>query len=142
MKYNKNIILLLSILLSFLGGACELIVIGSNIPKPKVIDIDQNSSVGAVYLFKTELDNGNIPAATNIIADANGKLLLPVAHYEMYFNINRMKRLLRNKPITGFQTDTLSNNYHKLSIEFDYTEYMNIHTQKIDGNWYIIKLKK
>lgn len=121
----------------FLTG-CELIVIGEKNPKPKVILYNQESSVGTIYLFKTELDNGNVPAATSLLASPTGRKFLPYEHYEIYFDIDRIKRTISDRKITEIRTDTISAASLKHVVELDYTDSVSITTAEIDSLWYII----
>jgi len=114
---------------------CELIVIGSKKEKP--IDIDQASPLGAVYLFKTELDSNNVPAATRILASPNGGMYLALEKYEMYDEIARIGRIIGQKPITQVNTDSLTNTSYRIHLEVDYLKYFSFTTSLIRDNWYI-----
>lgn len=116
--------------------SCELIVIGTK--KDPVIEINQDSPIGAVYLFKAELDSSNVPAATQIMASPNGTELLAYEKYELYDEIARLERLIGRKPITKVKADSLSTTNCRVSVEFDYLKTINFNTQKIRDAWYII----
>ena len=116
--------------------SCELIVIGTK--KEPVIEINQNTPLGAVYLFKAELDSSNVPAATQIMASPNGTELLAYEKYELYDEISRLERLIGRKPITKVKADSLSNSNCRVSVEFDYLKTINFNTRKIRDSWYII----
>lgn len=120
-------------------SSCEIITIGTpNAPKSEVIDHDQTSALGAVFLFKTELDSNNVPAATQILADSSGELLLAIDKYERYFEIARIKRKISMKPITKLQRDTLNADLFRYNVEFDYLTNVIFTTSKIKDYWYII----
>ena len=120
----------------FLITGCELIVIGGR-KRPKPIDINQLSPVGAVLLFKTELDSNNIPAATNVLANPAGRLYLAIEKYEMYEEIERLGRIISNKSITSIKTDTLSTKTFNIYVQLDYLRIFSFTTSKIGLNWYI-----
>lgn len=134
----KNTILIILILITVYG--CELIVIGNPNQTPKIIEINQKSPVGAVYLFKTELDSNNIPAATQILAAENGSFYLAYEKYEMYYDIDRLRRIISKKPITNINIDTVAKNQQKFNFEFDYLQNMTFTTKKINDEWYIIDI--
>ncbi len=131
-----NKILVTIIILSFALTSCELYVIGNNVPKP--IPINQSSSISVIYLFKTELDSNNIRGASQVLARPNGNYYLAIEKYEMFLEIDRIKRILANKSITDFRTDTLSPDIHRVIVQFDYITIVDFKTQKIDDNWYIV----
>jgi len=116
--------------------SCELIVIGSKKAPP--IEINQNSALGAIYLFKTELDSNNVPAATQILADPKGNVYLAFEKYEMYDEIARIGRIISHKPITSVKTDSLTATSYRINMEFDYIKAISFTTAKIQNNWYIV----
>lgn len=119
--------------------ACELVVIGSKVKKKEVVKIDRTSSMGAIYLFKSELDSGNIYAATSILADSAGNPFRPIEQYERYYDMGRMKRIVSNKNITDIKADTISEKNHFYSLELNYLNKISFMTEKLDTIWYIIK---
>jgi hypothetical protein len=130
---KKSILILFVVLL----GSCELIVIGTPSYGPRIVEIDQKSSIGAVYLFKAELDSNNIPAASQILANPDGRFYLAFEKYEMYYDIHRLQRILNNKSITNIFVDSLSSNKKKYKFEFNYLDTMAFTTRKINEDWYI-----
>lgn len=131
---------IVAIIFSVLLTGCELIVIGNPSTGPKVVEINQESPVGAVYLFKAELDSNNIPAASQILANPNGNYYLAYEKYEMYYDIKRLHRIISNKPITSVNIDTLSNNNRTYRFVFDYLETMSFTTKKINDEWYVVNI--
>lgn len=129
-----------AILLAVILGGCELIVIGSPSQGPRIVEIDQNSSLGAVYLFKTELDSNNIPAASQILANPEGRYYLAFEKYEMYYDIHRLQRILDNKNITNVFVDSLSSDRKKYKFEFNYIDTMAFTTRRINDEWYITNI--
>lgn len=132
-KLKKGIILIL--LISSLTG-CELWVIGGG-PREKVIEVNQNTSIGAVYLFKAELDSNNVRGATEVLAQPTGSFYLAIEKYELYEEMERLARIIGQKQITNFKTDTLSETNHKITVNFDYITEVSFTTSKISDNWYI-----
>lgn len=124
--------------IAILINSCELIVIGEEPIAKEVINIAQDSPKGAVYLFKTELDSNNIAGATQLLAREDGSHYLALEKYEMYYEIDRIKRLLYGKPVTKMITDTISVNEYIFNIEFDYLTSFKFRTAKIKNNWYIV----
>lgn len=115
-----------------------MFVIGTKHKKAEVVDHNQETPLGAVYLFKTELDSNNIPAATQILANPQGVKYLAIEQYEMYDEISRINRLIALKPITSYKLDTLAENSYRIEVEFDYLQNMGFQTRKIDDYWYIV----
>jgi hypothetical protein len=117
--------------------SCEIFTIGSSTKKVKIVEINQKSPMGAVYLFKTELDSSNIPAATQILASPEGKPYLAIEKFELYDDVARIGRMIKGKPITSMKADSLSPAGYKVSVEFDYIKKMYFTTKKIDELWFI-----
>ncbi|MFH1052376.1 MAG: hypothetical protein V1779_15755 [bacterium] len=126
---------LIFILLMVLSG-CELWVIGGG-PREKVIEINQQSSIGVVYLFKAELDSNNVKGATEVLAMPSGGFFLAIEKYELFEEMERLARIIGQKTITDFKTDTLSETNHKIIVNFDYITEVSFTTSKISDNWYI-----
>lgn len=132
--------LLIIITLALFFNSCELIVIGTKSTGPKIVKIDQNSSLGAVYLFKTELDSNNTLAASQILANSNGNKYLAIDKYNKIYEIKRIKRIISNKPITAVSTDTISQSNKTYNIVFDYLEILTFETQRINNKWFITNI--
>jgi hypothetical protein len=128
-------------ILFFIGSiflcSCELIVIGTKQPKQTKIEINQSNALGTALLFKTELDSGNAPAAVRLLATPDGKFFLAIQRYEMIDEIERLGRMIGDKPLTLTKIDTLSGGSIKVSLEFDYLWEYTFSTEKIDKNWFI-----
>lgn len=119
--------------------SCELIVIGDKTPKRIVsISHNQNSAVGAVYLFKTEIDSNNIPAATQILAKKGGTYINPLDKIEYYDDIQRFGRNIAMKSITDLKTDTLSEKDFDIHVEFDFTKKISFKASLIEDRWFIV----
>ena len=130
------------ILFSIYVSGCELIVIGTkaDINMPELVSFDQNSALGAIYLFKAELDSNNVPAATQLIAKPEGTAYLALERYEKYFDIYRIKRMISSREITHINSDTLTGGRMKYNLEFDYLRKMYFTALKIENNWYITEM--
>ncbi len=120
-------------------SGCEIVSIGNKNPKRQAERyFDQNSSFGAIYLFISELDSNNIPAATIILADSTGTTFNAVDQYEMYYDIARLKRRITNRPITDYWCDTLSKDVFRYKVELDYIKTISFTAQKVKDKWFII----
>jgi hypothetical protein len=131
----KKTIIYISALILLVG--CELFVIGTAPKKIKPVEVNQKSPIGTVYLFKTELDSNNIPAATKILATPKGTQYLAIEKLDLYDEVERLRRLLVNKPITYIKADSLTQSSYKVSVEFDYIHKMQFTTYKIEDAWFI-----
>jgi hypothetical protein len=134
---NKAVLLLLVMVLT----GCELIIIG-NERKPKPIDVNQKSAIGAVLLFKLELDSNNIPAATGILASPQGRRFLAIEKYELYDEVARLGRKIANRNVTSLKTDTLSGSTYNIVLELNYSKSLSFTTSKINDNWYIVAYRE
>lgn len=133
----QKIYWLLIILVSL--NSCELIVIGTKKTKPIVVDLNQKSALGTVFLFKAELDSNNSYIASDLIARADGTYFLAYDRYENSFEVDRIKRQIRMMPVTDILTDTLEQNMFRYRIEYDYIKQITYTAKQIDSNWFIIK---
>lgn len=122
--------------LVFLTG-CELIVIGSG-PATPVVHVNRETAVGAVYVFKSELDSSNSRGAARAMARPGGAPILALDKYEMFYELDRIGRLIGDKEITRVLTDTLSNVSQRVDVEFEYLSSFVFTTEKIDDSWYIV----
>lgn len=135
MKRNKYYILGL---LLFCG--CEMFVIGSK--KAPVIEINQKSPIGTVFLFKAKLDSNKLPDATELFLKADGNRYLAIEKYELTDEVSRLKRLLGSKSITGYKADTLSELDCKVDISFDWTRKIEFMTRRMNEEWFITTFKE
>lgn len=115
---------------------CELIDISKKETK-KQINLTQESPVSTVYLFMTELDSNNIKGASVLLAKPNGKQLLAEEKFDLYFEMARLNRSMKFKPITNIVTDTLSATTFQVSMYVDYIKHYSFMTEKINDAWYI-----
>lgn len=119
---------------------CELFTFGSK--RAPVIEVSQKSSIGAVLLFKAELDSNNTAAATEILAGKDGSKLLALEKYEMSDEIARISRIITRKPITRMKTDTLAPDSHRIHLELDYLKNITFSTARINSQWYITAISE
>ena len=124
------------IFLSFLSS-CELIVLSSK-KRNKTVELSQRTPVTTVHLFKNELDENNIKAASELLLQANGTPYLAIQKYELFDELRRIKRIIGGKPVTAFNSDSLNPVTYKVKMEFDYLKSMTFTTQKINESWFII----
>lgn len=126
-------------LLLLLIAGCELIRIGPN--TSGVIIPSRETSIGSVYLFKAELDRNNSHAAVQILAKSDGTKYLAVERYDMQSEMERLGRILANRTVSLYKTDTLQNDSHIIRLEFDYLKTYVFATKKIDNQWYIVDIQ-
>ncbi|MEZ4724086.1 MAG: hypothetical protein R2863_05465 [Candidatus Kapaibacterium sp.] len=126
----------ITILLLFLTS-CELFVIGNNRPPKEVIDITQETAIGAAMLFTTELQFENVPAAAQLLSDNTGRFSA-VRQQEEYYNLARLTRILNNRKITRVIADTITLDLHNIKLEYDYVKEFSFSMKEIDSLWYIM----
>lgn len=120
--------------------ACEMFVIGSK-KKPQV-EISQNSPIGAVLLFKAKLDSNNVQDASHLMLKPDGREYIAIEKYELYDDLERLSRIISNKPVTEYKTDTLSVDKCSVNIVFDYIKNYKFETRRIVKDWFITGYKK
>ena len=121
-------------------GGCEVVTIGKK--ADPVIDINQQSPIGAVYLFKAELDSNNISAASRIMAEPNGNKILAQDKYDLYSEMSRLKNKFNKKPITSIASDSLQPDSYAVTMEYDYINTIKFTTLKINNDWFIVGYKE
>ncbi|GAB1430900.1 hypothetical protein MASR2M18_17340 [Ignavibacteria bacterium] len=121
-------------------AGCELFVFGTK--RSPIIEISQKSSLGAVLLFKAELDSNNTMAATEILAGKDGRKLLAIEKRDMVDEIARIGRLISKKPITRLFADTLTPDKHSVLLELNYLKKMTFSTLRINSAWYITDIQE
>lgn len=133
----KYIILILLIFLS----SCELIVIGNKPIDLKPIIIKRDNPVGAVLLFKSELENNNVLAASEFIANPNGHRLKATEKLELYDDLPRFVNQIPKGEITNILETLQEQNIINVKIEFDYITYLECSTKKIDSLYFILNYR-
>ena len=100
-----------------------------------------NDDKTTIYLFKAELDSNNSHAAVQILAKSDGTKYLAKERYEMQSEMERLGRILANRTISLYKTDTLQIDSHRIILEFDYLKTYIFTTKKIDNQWYIVDIQ-
>jgi len=134
-------ILTLLILLNLLNS-CEIIVIGQKTPIKQriIVNYNQQTSDGTIYLFQAEIDNDNSYSAVDLLANNNGTIMLAYDRYEKFYEIERFKRRNMNVPITNIRTNQVSNNKSIKVVEYDLYRNIQFNVVKIDTLWYIVDI--
>ena len=120
---------------------CELFVIGGGGPKTPVIERNQQSALGVVYLWKAELDSSNLTAVTELMRHPTGREFLALERYELADDLDRWKVIMGNKPITSTAVDTLSSNSHMVRAKVDYIRDVTFQTIRQDDEWYVTSVR-
>ena len=108
--------------------------------RPPVQEINQRS-VGAVYLFKSELDSNNAPpAATEVLARPNGRQLLTIEKYELYDEMNRLRRLIAKEADYPHPYRYHIDDYAAREAQFDYQKKNDLHHSKIADSRFIVDI--
>ena len=135
----NKIIAIISVMIIILSG-CEIFTIGKPVKKKSNLpEINRDTPLGTVLLFKYELDSNNIPAATQILADSNGKRYIALEQYELYDEVARIGRLIGRKKVIGNSSDSLNPSLYKITLSLEDSRSMIFTTNKISDMWYIIK---
>ena len=59
----------------------------------------------------------------------------------MQSEMERLGRILANRTISLYKTDTLQIDSHRIILEFDYLKTYIFTTKKIDNQWYIVDIQ-
>ncbi len=132
---------LIFILLTILLNACEIIQIGEKPQEVKTIIIARENPVGAVLLFKAELDSNNIPAATEYLATPTGHRILAIDKLNIYDELPMLRNKLKGLDISNIYQQSLDDNLIRVNIEFSYIRNLICDTKKIDSLYFIINYK-
>lgn len=118
---------------------CEIFVVGTKHEIVPTVNLTQDTPLGALFLFKAELDSNNVPAAAQLLARHDGTRKYALERYESYFDVARLKRLIHMRPVTRVRIDTLSSSTFIYKIEYDYTKHVAFTTTEIDKKWFIVE---
>lgn len=132
---------LLCIACTLLLTGCELFHLGAT-RAPQLPDADQKTPYGMLLLFKTELDNNNIAAATRILAKEPQTPYLAIEKYELRNEIERFGRRIAHWDITSLAVDTLSPASLRLRTEFNYIKEVTFTTAKMNDLWFIVSIEE
>jgi len=130
MKFFIYILILATII------GCEVFTIGRK-SKP-VVPVNQYSAVGSAYMFKAGLDSNNVFAITQLIKGDGGSPIPAEMKYSKFEDLERISRIIGNKPVTLVNTDSLSDNKILIDMEFDYLKMISFTAEKIDSLWFIV----
>ena len=117
---------LIFILLTILLNACEIIQIGEKPQEVKTIIIARENPVGAVLLFKAELDSNNIPAATEYLATPTGHRILAIDKLNIYDELPMLRNKLKGLDISNIYQQSLDDNLIRVNIEFSYIRNLQV----------------
>ncbi len=126
---------------SLLLTGCELFVIGGGSPRTRVIERNQQSAEGVVYLWKAELDTNNLTAVTELMRHPTGRKFLALERYELADDLERWRVIMAGKPITSSAVDTLSASSHTVRAKVDYIRDVTFSTILQDGKWFVTNVK-
>lgn len=131
----------LVIIIAFFLSSCALIEIGKKPQKVVSIEYHRKDPVGAVLLFKNELDADNIVAATEYLASNTGGRILAVNKLDIYDTLPMLQNKLRNLKISNIYQSDLGNDIIQVNIEFGYIRNLICDTKKIDSLFFILDYK-
>lgn len=132
-------IYLLIISLFFLAS-CELFKIGSG--NTGIITPTQENAIGAVYLFKAELDSGNLIGASELLIQKSGTHMIAKDRYATFPQLERIGHTIKGTDITYFTTDTLNANAYNIRCSFNYLHIITFSLLKSDKSWFISEIKE
>lgn len=124
------------VLLALTINGCELFYIGER--NKETVEIGRNSALGAVYLFKMELDSNNVWGAADAFAHPGGTRLRAMEKYEMMDEIARVGRIIGSAPVTYVREDSVSASSARVLMQFDYIRAVSFSTAKIEDDWHIV----
>ncbi|RPI69643.1 MAG: hypothetical protein EHM43_01140 [Ignavibacteriae bacterium] len=130
---------ILPVILLVITASCAVFEVGGTRKDP-VIERNQQSSIGVVYLWKAEIDSNNLTAASELMRHRSGRALLATERYDMTDDLKRWKTLLLNKPITTAVADTVNDSTHTVRTKMDYIRNVSFSTVRYQGKWWITKI--
>jgi len=130
------------ILFCMIFTSCELIVIGTKADTtlPEIIEYNQKSALGTIYLFKAELDSNNVPAASQMMKKPDGNTYLAIERYERFYDIHRFRRMISSREITDISSVVLSPDRMRYNLEFDFRRKLYFTALKIENIWFITEM--
>jgi hypothetical protein len=115
--------------------SCELVKIGSG--NNGIINPTQENAIGTVYLFKAELDSGNLIGASELLIQKNGTQLIAKERHAAFPQLERIAHIIKDKEIAYFITDTLHPNSYTIRCSFNYVNTLSFSVLKSDNSWFI-----
>ena len=120
--------------------SCELVKIGSG--NNGIINPTQENAIGAVYLFKAELDSGNLIGASELLIQRNGAQMIAKERHATFPQLERIAHTIKGKDIAYFSTDTLNANAFNIRCSFSYLHTITFSLLKSDISWFISEIKE
>ncbi len=120
--------------------SCELVKIGSG--NNGIINPTQENAIGAVYLFKAELDSGNLIGASELLIQRNGAQMIAKERHATFPQLERIAHTIKGKDIAYFSTDTLNANAFNIRCSFSYLHTITFSLLKSDKSWFISEIKE
>lgn len=137
---SRPFVIALTLTLLFATPSCAVFEVGGGRRDP-VIERNQLSSVGVVYLWKAEIDSNNLTAASELMRHRSGRSLLASERYDLTDDLKRWRTLLQNKPITSAVADTVNDSTHTIRTKMDYIRSVTFSTVKTQGKWWVAKVE-
>jgi len=120
--------------------SCEHVKIGSG--NNGIINPTQENAIGAVYLFKAELDSGNLIGASELLIQRNGAQMIAKERHATFPQLERIAHTIKGKDIAYFSTDTLNANAFNIRCSFSYLHTITFSLLKSDISWFISEIKE
>jgi len=124
----------------FFMASCELVKIGSG--SSGIINPTQENAIGAIHLFKAELDSGNLIGASELLIQKNGMHLSAKERYSAFPQLERVAYAINNKDIVYFTIDTVHSQAYSIHCSFNYLNTLTFSLLKSDNSWYISEIKE
>ena len=124
----------------FFMASCELVKIGSG--NSGFINPTQENAIGAVYLFKAELDSGNLIGASELLIQKSGTHMIAKDRHATFPQLERISHTIKGKDIAYFSTDTLNPNAYDIRCSFNYLNTITFSLLKSDKSWFISEIKE
>jgi hypothetical protein len=121
-------------------SSCEVFKIGAG--SSGIINPTQEHPLGAIYLFKAELDSSNYIGASEILIHANGKQMSAKERYDIFPFLEKISLKVKDKQIVYFNTDTLNTQAQSIKCSFDYLHTLTFTVKKSDKGWFISEIKE
>jgi len=124
----------------FFMASCELVKIGSG--NSGIINPTQENAIGTVYLFKAELDSGNMIGASELLIQKNGTHMIAKDRHSTFPQLERIAHTIKGTDIAYFTTDTLNANTYNIRCSFNYLHTFTFSLLKSDNSWFISEIKE
>jgi hypothetical protein len=121
-------------------ASCELVKIGSG--NSGGINPTQENAIGAVHLFKAELDSGNMIGASELFVHNSGKQMSAKERYATFPQLERISHSIKGKDIAYFNIDTLNPQAYSIRCSFNYLHTLTFSLVKSDKAWFISEIKE